>query len=104
MPGGQTTFNGRRVTVTCNGSMIADFDWNSPQENMANAQLCASAPDLLAQRNALLEALQELRSYADLKLQGHRQDYPEDHCMVQTALRMIALADNAIALAQGGDK
>ena len=48
MPGGQTTFNGRRVTVTSHGNMVADLDWNSPAENMANARLIAAAPGLLA--------------------------------------------------------
>lgn len=94
MPGGQTTFNGRRVTVTCNGSMIADFDWNSPQENMANAQLCASAPDLLAQRNALLEALQYIQdvlgSCAYFESKQIRRAFDK--------------AQQAIALAQGGGK
>ncbi len=80
-------------------NLRASLEAIAPGESVPE-QLCI----LLAQRNALLEALQELRQYADLKLQGHRQDYPEDHCMIQTALRMIALADNAIALAQGGDK
>lgn len=90
-------------------------------EAEANARLIAAAPSLLAERDSLRAqldaatdalrqrteqrdraraALKELRSYADLKLQGHRQDYPEDHCMVQTALRMIALADAALAAAK----
>ena len=63
-------------------------------ESNANARLIAAAPDML-------EALRELRMYADLKLKQHRQDYSEEHCMVQTAIRMIATADAAIAKAQG---
>ncbi len=70
MPGGQTAFNGRRVTVTHNGSMIADPDWNSPKANMANARLIAAAPDLLA---ALTDAIRQ-RDTAQTALQEYRED------------------------------
>ncbi len=65
MPSGQDAFNGRRVTVTHNGSMIADLDWNSPQENMANAALIASAPELAARIAALDELLAEKQRQCD---------------------------------------
>jgi hypothetical protein len=73
MPGGQTTFNGRRVTVTANGSMIADLDWNSPTENLANATLIAAAPDLLAALKAIVS-----KSYL--------RDGPHEDCHVHPDL------------------
>jgi hypothetical protein len=83
--------SGQYVQIDADGGIIARVH-GSNAECKANARLIAAAPELL-------EALKELRQYADLKLQGHRQDYPEDHCMVQTALRMIAVADAAISKA-----
>lgn len=65
MPGGQTTFNGRRVTVTHNGSMIADLDWNSPEENMANARLIAAAPELLTACKAADRLLLQVATLAN---------------------------------------
>ena len=45
----------------------------------------------------VLETLQELRSYADLKLRQYRHEgLPEHHAMVATAVRMVDAADQAI--------
>ncbi len=60
MPGGQTAFNGRRITVTANGSIIADLDWNTPAENQANANLIAAAPELLAALQAMVDLYEAL--------------------------------------------
>ena len=51
----------------------------------------------------VLEALTELRMYAELKLQQHRQTYSEDHCMVQTAIHMVNTAYAAINTMNGFD-
>jgi len=51
----------------------------------ANAPLIAAAPELLA-------LAREFESYLDLKLIGFRREYPEDHCIVQTAVRYLEQA------------
>jgi len=48
------------------------------------------------QTQIMVEALHELRQYAALKLQQYRLEYPENHAMVQTAIRMRDIADNAL--------
>ena len=58
------------------------------------ASLIAAAPEML-------EALREAESYAELKLEGFRRDYSEDHAMVQTPLRLLATLRAAIARAEG---
>lgn len=61
-------------------------------EDYANALLCAAAPTLLA-------ALRDAENYAELKIEGFRRDYPEDHAMVQRPLRLLATIRDAIRLA-----
>lgn len=39
---------GRRVTVHSSSGMLADCDWNGPEENEANARLIAASPTLYA--------------------------------------------------------
>lgn len=58
----QGTANGRRIVVQSPGSIIADCDWNSPATNRANAELIASAPTLLAERDALRAEVAKLRN------------------------------------------
>ncbi len=80
----------------------------------ANANLIAQAPDLLAQRNALLEALQAIDKLScncplmSLQVQHEFEQSNElDSYRVELAkliLEMRQQARNAIALAQGGDK
>lgn len=65
-------------------------------ERAANARLIAAAPELLDFANQMVQ-------YLELKLIGFRQDYPEDHCIVQTALRYHAQAIAAIAKATATD-
>lgn len=62
---------------------------NRAEEDM-NAALIAAAP-------ALLEFAKEMRGYLDLKLIGFRQDYPENHCIVDTAKRYLAQCDAILA-------
>ncbi len=50
----------------------------------------------------LLDLAKEFQSYLELKLTGFRQDYPEDHCMVQTAVRYLDQARAVIAKAEVG--
>lgn len=81
-PGGQTTLSGRRVTLTHNGSMIADFDWNTPSENAANAEFAARACN---SHQELLEALKAVS----------RLDYLQEHNALARQVK------SAIAKAQG---
>ncbi len=82
MPSGQTAFNGRRVTVTANGSMIADLDWNSPMENLANAALIAAAPQLR-------DALAALQGVA-VKCEYFRRGEPYHHLIEQARVALTA--------------
>lgn len=54
MPGEASSISGRRTTVTRNGNMIADLDWNMPEENLANAEFIVRACNVHAE---LLEML-----------------------------------------------
>ena len=38
--------------------------------------------------NELEDLANELEAYLDLKLDGFRREYPEDHCVVQSAVRL----------------
>lgn len=74
---------------------LASMDsWDGAVDSVANARLIAAAPELL-------EALKEARQYAELKLEGFRREYSEQHAIVQTPLRLIATIDSAIAKAEG---
>lgn len=80
-------------------TLLAERDalrWQLDAVTVNYGKLESERDALRAERDKLRAALLELRGYADLKLHGHRQDYDEEHCMVQTALRMIALADDAL--------
>jgi hypothetical protein len=46
-PSGQGKPNGRRIMVKSDGGPVCDCDWNSPQENMANAKAIAAIPAML---------------------------------------------------------
>ncbi len=88
--------------------------------NMANAELIAQAPELLAQRNALLAALAVatdslcaiVNGEVVISNKGHKlYTFPDQSaCLsehdpkVIKARSAISQARNAIALAQGGDK
>ena len=61
---------------------------------LANARLIAAAPELL-------DLAREFEGYLALKLEGFRREYPEDHCIVQTAVRYQSQARAAIAKATG---
>lgn len=50
----------------------------------------------------LLQFAEDMIQYLELKLIGFRQDYPEDHAIVQTALRYHAQACALVAKAQRG--
>jgi hypothetical protein len=60
----------------------------------ADARLIAAAPELVAFAEGMV-------GYLEMKLAGFRQDYPEDHCMVQTAIRYLAAGRAVIAKARG---
>ena len=87
IPGGQTALNGRRVTVTARGSMIADLDWNSPAENMANARLIAAAPDLLAALEAIFAECVLVHRFG-----GESYNQPAATAAEEAARAAIALA------------
>jgi len=40
----------------------------------------------------LLTLARDFESYLELKLEGFRREYPEDHCIVQTAVRYLEQA------------
>lgn len=90
-PDGQTTFNGRRLTVTHNGNMIADLDWNSPRENMANAERIVSCVNGCQCINPaavpeLVAALEQCRHALDVALCGTPS--PEYFHAVKRALKV----------------
>jgi len=58
------TGDSRRITITGRPGMIADVDWNAPDENTANAALIASAPDLLAALEQCLPLVDKHRRMA----------------------------------------
>lgn len=60
----------------------------------ANARIIAAAP-------AMYEALRDAKDYAELKLEGFRREYNEDHAMVQTPLRLLETINAALAQAEG---
>ena len=39
----QGTSNGRRITLDAQSGIVADLDWNAPQQNQANAALIVQA-------------------------------------------------------------
>ena len=89
------TEKGNEDVVMCPTHIIATIErrgagWCS------DARLIAAAPEMYA-------ALREAESYAELKLEGFRRDYSEDHAMVQTPLRLLATLRAAIARAEGRD-
>ena len=43
----------------------------------------------------------EIRGYLELKLQGFRLEYPEEHAMIQTPLRLLAALDCLVGAARG---
>jgi hypothetical protein len=47
--------------------------------------------------NQAEKLMPEIRAYLDLKLQGFRQDYSENHCIVQTCKNLLEKCDRAIA-------
>ncbi len=72
-------------------------------EQKANAELIAQAPDLLAQRNALLEALQAMLNAAD-GFDSLQDDDSRAEAYADELTALFAAKDharNAIALAQG---
>ena len=77
---------------TLTGSAVALASAKS--EEMA--RLIASAPELLA-------LAQEMESYLELKLDGWRRvdKLPENHAIVDTAVRYLAQCRSAIAKAKG---
>lgn len=67
------------------------------RDKPAIAQLIAAAPELFT-------FAKEMRGYLDLKLSQFRQDYPENHCIVDTAKRYLAQCDAVIAKVERGIK
>ena len=45
------------------------------------------------------DALRAALMYTELKIEGFRRDYPEDHAMVQTPLRLKAQLEEALKIA-----
>jgi hypothetical protein len=48
--------------------------------------------ELVERTRELREFARDMAGYLQMKLDGFRQDYPEDHCMVQTALAYLEQA------------
>jgi hypothetical protein len=85
--------NGRRyVYSTDNFPVISWPAYRSGAEREANARLIASAPDLLAERDALLKALKEIKALA---YQAAERPQGGELWTIQ------AEADDAIALLEG---
>jgi hypothetical protein len=68
------------------GVMLRRLDDKKGAFSANDAKLIAAAPDLL-------DFTKEIRGYLDMKLTGFRQDYPENHCIVETAKRYLAQCD-----------
>ena len=49
-----------------------------------------------ASTQAIREALLDALAYAELKIAGFRQDYPEEHAMVQTPIRLKEKLEHAL--------
>lgn len=71
----------------------ANHGWDE-REDEANARLIAASPELL-------EFAKEMRGYLDLKMIGFRDEYPENHCIVDTAKRYLAQCDAVVSKAEG---
>lgn len=95
-PGGQTTQAGRRVTLTINGNIIADCDWNSPGDNEETAARLARAWNC---HQDLIDALQDL-------LEADEAICDNTGSKADQAMSRIAAIDQArAALAKvGGEK
>jgi hypothetical protein len=66
--------------------VLADVDPDkrlTDRERRAVCSLITAAP-------RMRDELRECASYLELKLQGFRQDYAEDHCIVQSCVRRLA--------------
>ena len=73
--------------------MIADFDWNSPKQNLANAMLCAKAPEMAK----ALKAVHSLyRTFRDVSKDEQQWTQLDDE-----AIELIESLLNSI---NGGDK
>ena len=56
----QGTSNGRRITLDAQSGIVADLDWNAPQQNEANAVLIVQAVNSHAALVAACKAVLEL--------------------------------------------
>lgn len=83
-----------------NNELVASTQTGLPiNEAIANARFICQAVNA---HHELVALAKDFESYCELKLIGFRQDYPENHCMVQTAVNYRDQARAALAKAKGG--